>query len=303
MDSNNIVEIKKLRQLSHEQPICEDCDMSIFFALGSALLIALGTFLTKSVTIRLPGFSAVGVLFYLNAIVIALASFFMPIWNPMDISDITRALLGGVTTALGAYLIFLIVSRSSASAAGVGQSISPGAVLILSPLLLQSSVTPLQVALVLFIIFAALIPLRTAIESTSSLASFSLLGAIGLCNGLTTILISLQLSNDMELIQILLIQQFVAGSLFVAFYPPKGFTMSDYVALSRRSIFMGLGWILTVAALTSGSAIFVQSTLATVPILILIMETISQHKRPKINVVVSAILASTGIILLSTIFV
>ncbi|CAB4542216.1 MAG: EamA family transporter [Actinobacteria bacterium] len=276
--------------------------MAIIFALGSALSIALGTFLTKSVTIRLPGFSSVGVLFYLNAVVIGFASFFMPVWNPMDASDIARATLGGFTTALGAYLIFLIVSRSSASAAGIGASLSPGAILILSPLLLQSSVSVVQVALVLLIIFAALIPLRTAIESTSSLASFALLGAIGLCTGLTTILISLQLSNDMELVQILLIQQFVAGTLFVTLYPPKGFTASDYLALSRRSVFMGLGWILTVAALTTGSAILVQSTLATVPIWILIMETISQRKRPAANVIVSALLASTGIILLSTVF-
>lgn len=276
--------------------------MAIIFALGSALSIALGTFLTKSVTRRLPGFSSVGVLFYLNALVILFSALFMPVWNPMDVSDVARATLGGVTTALGAYLIFLIVSRSSASAAGVGQSLSPGAVLILSPLLLQSSVTAVQVALVLVIIFAALIPLRTAIESTSSMASFALLGAIGLCTGFTTILISLQLSNDMELIQILLIQQIVAGTLFVAIYPPKGFTASDYFALSRRSIFMGLGWILTVAALTSGSAILVQSTLATVPMWILLMETISQRQRPAANVIVSAILASTGIILLSTVF-
>lgn len=276
--------------------------MAIIFALGSALSIALGTFLTKSVTRRLPGFSSVGVLFYLNALVILFSALFMPLWNPMDVSDVARATLGGVTTALGAYLIFLIVSRSSASAAGVGQSLSPGAVLILSPLLLQSSVTLVQVALVLVIIFAALLPLRTAIESTSSLASFALLGAIGLCTGLTTILISLQLSNDMELIQILLIQQIVAGTLFVAIYPPKGFTASDYLALSRRSIFMGLGWILTVAALTSGSAILVQSTLATVPMWILLMETISQRRRPAVNVILSAILASTGIILLSTVF-
>ena len=65
---------------------------------------------------------------------------------------------------------------------------------------------------------------------------------------------------------------------------------------------MGLGWILTVAALTSGSAILVQSTLATVPMWILLMETISQRQRPAVNVIISAILASTGIILLSTVF-
>jgi drug/metabolite transporter (DMT)-like permease len=276
--------------------------MAIIFALGSAHSIALGTFLTKSVTRRLPGYSTVGVLFYLNALVILGAALFIPLWNPMEIADVARAVFGGVTTALGAYLIFLIISRSSASAAGIGQSLSPGAVLILSPFLLQKSVTPVQIALVLVIIFAALIPLRTAIESTSSLTSFFLLGAIGVCTGLTTILISLQLANNMELIQILLIQQFVAGTLFIAIYPPKGFTFGDYLALSRRSIFMGLGWILTVVALTSGSAILVQSTLATVPMWILIMETISQRRRPALNVIVSAVLASTGIILLSTIF-
>jgi len=276
--------------------------MAIIFALGSALSIALGTFLTKSVTIRLPGFSSVGVLFYLNAVVIALTSFFMPIWNPMELSDIARALFGGVTTALGAYLVFLVVSRSSASAAGVGQSLSPAAVLVLSPLLLQSEVSPAQVVLVAVIVLAALFPLRTALESTSSLTSFLLIAAIGICTATTTILISLQLSQGMELVQILLIQQVTAGSLFIAFYQPKGFTFSDYLSLSRRSVFMGTGWILTVAALASGSAILVQSVLATVPIWILIMETIAARKVPATNVIVSALLASVGIILLSTIF-
>jgi drug/metabolite transporter (DMT)-like permease len=276
--------------------------MAIIFALGSALSIALGTFLTKSVTIRLPGFSSVGVLFYLNAVVIALASFFMPIWNPMELSDVARALSGGVTTALGAYLIFLVVSRSSASAAGVGQSLSPAAVLVLSPLLLQSEVSPAQVVLVSVIVLAALFPLRTALESTSSSTSFLLMAAIGICTATTTILISLQLAQGMELVQILLIQQVTAGSLFIAFYQPKGFTFSDYLSLSRRSIFMGMGWILTVAALASGSAILVQSVLATVPIWILIMETIAARKVPATNVIVSALLASTGIILLSTVF-
>jgi drug/metabolite transporter (DMT)-like permease len=276
--------------------------MAIIFALGSALSIALGTFLTKSVTIRLPGFSSVGVLFYLNAVVIALASFFMPIWNPMELSDVARALSGGVTTALGAYLIFLVVSRSSASAAGVGQSLSPAAVLVLSPLFLRSEVSPAQVVLVSVIVLAALFPLRTALESTSSLTSFLLMAAIGICTATTTILISLQLAQGMELVQILLIQQVTAGSLFIAFYQPKGFTFSDYLSLSRRSIFMGMGWILTVAALASGSAILVQSVLATVPIWILIMETIAARKVPATNVIISALLASTGIILLSTVF-
>jgi drug/metabolite transporter (DMT)-like permease len=65
---------------------------------------------------------------------------------------------------------------------------------------------------------------------------------------------------------------------------------------------MGIGWILTVAALASGSAILVQSVLATVPIWILIMETIAARKVPATNVIISALLASTGIILLSTVF-
>jgi hypothetical protein len=128
------------------------------------------------------------------------------------------------------------------------------------------------------------------------------MAAIGICTATTTILISLQLAQGMELVQILLIQQVTAGSLFIAFYQPKGFTFSDYLSLSRRSIFMGMGWILTDAALASGSAILVQSVLATVPIWILIMETIAARKVPATNVIVSALLASTGIILLSTVF-
>jgi hypothetical protein len=53
------------------------------------------------------------------------------------------------------------------------------------------------------------------------------MAAIGICTATTTILISLQLSQGMELVQILLIQQVTAGSLFIVFYQPKGFTFID----------------------------------------------------------------------------
>lgn len=276
--------------------------MTIIFALGSALSIALGTFLTKSVTVRLPGFSSVGVLFYFNALVVLFVGVFFPQWHPMGTGDLIRTVLGGVSTALGAWLIFLVVSRSSASAAGVGQSLSPAVVLLLSPLLLEASITPIQVVLVALIVMAALIPLRGAVDAMSSLATVVLIGAIGICAGSTTALIALQLDREMGIIQILFLHQLIAGSIFLFFYRPRGFTLRDYLALSRRSIFMGVGWVLTVAALASGSAVLVQSVLATIPIWILGFETISARKRPSTNVIVSAIVASTGIVLLSTLF-
>ena len=93
--------------------------MSSLFALAAAISIASGLFLTKSVTQRLPGYHSVGVLFFFNAVVAAPFLLLDPQWVQLSGIAWMRIAIGGSLTALGAGLIFLVVTRSSASASAV----------------------------------------------------------------------------------------------------------------------------------------------------------------------------------------
>ncbi|MEI8066989.1 MAG: EamA family transporter [Actinomycetes bacterium] len=276
--------------------------MALSFAFAAAMSTALGMFLTKSVTQRLPGFQTVGVLFIYNAVVAAPVFILKPTWSHLRIVDCLRLFVGGTTTALGAWLIFLIVSRSLASAAAIGQSLSPAAMLVISAYFLHSRATLAQTLLVILIVAAALYPLRNAVEGISSLNTVLLIGLIGITGGVNTAIISQHLKAHLGLVQIIVIQQIVAGLWFLIFYRPKGFTLRDHLSLSRRSVFMGGAWIFTSYALTHGSPVLVQSVTATVPILTLGLETIAYRRSPSAGVMISAVVAGAGICVLALMY-
>lgn len=276
--------------------------MALAFALAAAMSTALGMFLTKSVTQRLPGFQTVGVLFIYNAVVAAPVFILKPTWSHLRWIDCLRLFVGGTTTALGAWLIFLIVARSVASAAAIGQSLSPAAMLFISAYFLHSRATASQTLMVILIVAAALYPLRNAVEGISSLNTVLLIGLIGITGGVNTAILSQHLKAHLGLVQIVLIQQIIAGAWFLVFYRPKNFTWRDHLSLSRRSVFMGGAWIFTSYALTHGSPVLVQSVTATVPILTLGLETIAYRKAPSIGIMISALVAGTGICVLALMY-
>ena len=244
--------------------------MSSLFALAAALSIATGLFLTKSVTQRLPGYHSVGVLFFFNAVVAAPFLLLDPQWVQLSGIAWLRIGIGGSLTALGAGLIFLVVTRSSASASAVGQSLSPAVVLVIAPLILGTSVSLGQILVVLVLVMAVLLPLRNSLAGVSTFSTFFLIGSIATTTGAVTTLIALQIHAGMALVQVVFIQQLIAAALFLILFFPKHFTAKNYLSLFPRSIFMGAGWVLTSYAISHGSPVVVQSIISTVPLWILL---------------------------------
>ena len=276
--------------------------MSSLFALAAAISIASGLFLTKSVTQRLPGYHSVGVLFFFNAVVAAPFLLLDPKWVALSGVDWLRILIGGSLTALGAGLIFLVVTRSSASASAVGQSLSPAVVLVIAPLILGTTVSFGQIIVVLLLITAVLMPLRNSLNGVSSLSTLLLIASIGITTGTVTTVIALQIHAGMALVQIVFIQQLIAAALFLMIFPPKHFTIKNYLSLFPRSIFMGAGWVLTSYAISHGSPVVVQSIISTVPLWILLFETIAYKRAPSRSVIISSCLACAGICALAFLF-
>ena len=154
----------------------------------------------------------------------------------------------------------------------------------------------------MILVTAVLLPLRNSLAGVSTLSTFILIGSIAITTGAVTTLIALQIHAGMALVQVVFIQQLIAAGLFLILFFPKHFTAKNYLSLFPRSIFMGAGWVLTSYAISHGSPVVVQSIISTVPLWILLFETVAYKKSPSKSVIVSSCLACAGICALAFLF-
>jgi drug/metabolite transporter (DMT)-like permease len=146
---------------------------------------------------------------------------------------------------------------------------------------------------------ATLFPIRKSVLGIHSTLTFLLMLAQGINAGVVAILISRLASAGVGLSQFLFIQQVIAGLLFVALFWPKDVSIRSYPLLAKRAIFMSMGWFLSFVAIHRGSTLVVQSVLSVIPLMIVLMETITYKRRPSQAVVVSSLLVIACIAALS----
>lgn len=58
---------------------------------------------------------------------------------------------------------------------------------------------------------------------------------------------------------------------------------------------MAIGWMTSITAIQIGSPLVVQTFLATIPIIVILIETAAYRKRPERAVIISAVLTAFGI--------
>ncbi|MDA2962139.1 MAG: hypothetical protein O3A27_00040 [Actinomycetota bacterium] len=273
--------------------------MFYLFAGAAALAFAFGTFFTKGVTLRISIFKAIGPLFLLNALFALPFIGTGPSWKlvtgPVPYLHLIAALSSGVV----AYIIFSIVAKSSASVSSVAPAMSPAAVLLLAPLFLGSLITWTQVILVIFLMGVTLYPLRNSISGLNSVKTLSFMAIAALGNGAVTVIAKLLAQEGVGMPETFIARQVIAGLIFVALFPPIGLNIRDFWELVRRSFFMAIGWMTSITAIQQGSPLLVQTFLAIIPIIVLLIETVAYRKMPEKVVIVSAICTVIGIAALS----
>lgn len=273
--------------------------MFILYASSAALAFAFGTFFTKGVTLRISIFKAIGPLFLLNGLFAIPFLGTGPSWKlitgPVPYLHLIAALSSGVV----AYILFSMVAKSTASVSSVAPAMAPAVVLLLSPLFLSTSISLVQVALVLALMAITLYPLRNSITGINSSKTilFMLIAALG--NGAVTIIAKLLANEGVGMPETFIARQVIAGLAFVILFPPIGLKFRDFFELVRRSFFMALGWMTSITAIQKGSPLVVQTFLATIPITVILIETVAYRKRPDRAVIISAILTAVGIAALS----
>jgi drug/metabolite transporter (DMT)-like permease len=124
-----------------------------------------------------------------------------------------------------------------------------------------------------------------------------LIAALG--NGAVTIIAKLLANEGVGMPETFIARQVIAGLAFVILFPPIGLKRGDFFELVRRSFFMAIGWMTSITAIQKGSPLVVQTFLATIPITVILIETVAYRKRPDNAVIISAILTALGIATLS----
>lgn len=269
--------------------------MFILYASCAALAFAFGTFFTKGVTLRISIFRAIGPLFLLNAVFAIPFIGAGPSWKlitgPVPYLHLIAALSSGVV----AYILFSMVAKSTASVSSVAPAMAPAVVLLLSPVFLSTAITIIQVFLVIFLMAITLYPLRNSISglNSSKTIAFMIIAALG--NGAVTIIAKLLADEGVGMPETFVARQVIAGIAFTILFPPIGLKFRDFYELVRRSFFMAVGWMTSITAIQNGSPLVVQTFLATIPVIVILIETVAYRKRPDRAVVISAALTACGI--------
>ena len=269
--------------------------MSLLLAIVAAIAFAVGIFLTRGVALKISIYKAIGPLFVLNALFVFPLIPFGPNWILWSGSVPYLHVVGAVGSGVVAGIIFRMVSRSSASVMSVGQALTPAVVLLAGPVALGASIIPIQVMLIVVLVFATIFPLRKSLVGVSSFTAIFLIIVIGVLSGFVTVAVVLLDRAGVGTTETFIVRQLLAGFTFMLIFPPIGLHWRDFLQLVRRSFFMSMGWLASIYAIREGSPVVAQSVMATIPLWVILIEVIVYRKQPARAVVFSAIAIAVGI--------
>ena len=269
--------------------------MSLLLAIVAAIAFAVGIFLTRGVALNISIYKAIGPLFVLNALFVFPLIPFGPDWILWSGSVPYLHVVGAVGSGVVAGIIFRMVSRSSASVMSVGQALTPAVVLLAGPVALGASIIPIQVLLIVVLVFATIFPLRKSLVGVSSFTAIFLIIVIGVLSGFVTVAVVLLDRAGVGTTETFIVRQLLAGFTFMLIFPPIGLHWRDFLQLVRRSFFMSMGWLASIYAIREGSPVVAQSVMATIPLWVILIEVIVYRKQPARAVVFSAIAIAVGI--------
>ena len=269
--------------------------MSLLLAIVAAIAFAVGIFLTRGVALNISIYKAIGPLFVLNALFVFPLIPFGPNWILWSGSVPYLHVVGAVGSGVVAGIIFRMVSRSSASVMSVGQALTPAVVLLAGPVALGASIIPIQVLLIVVLVFATIFPLRKSLVGVSSFTAIFLIIVIGVLSGFVTVAVVLLDRAGVGTTETFIVRQLLAGFTFMLIFPPIGLHWRDFLQLVRRSFFMSMGWLASIYAIREGSPVVAQSVMATIPLWVILIEVIVYRKQPARAVVFSAIAIAIGI--------
>jgi drug/metabolite transporter (DMT)-like permease len=270
----------------------------VALAVAATMAGALGTYLTKSISVRVPVWQAVAPLFAINALlVVPLIPFGAP-WRTFEATTALLHLGSVVLLCTGTACIFMLITRGLASGVAVGQSLAPAATLIAAPLVLGAHLRPLTVAAAGALMLGALVPLRRSFTGLGSVGTVGVLLLLGTATGLLTILTALLAQRGVGLPETYVVRTSLAAVVFAVIAPPLAVRARDVPSLAVRSTFVTTSFLLTILAVQIGDVVVIQSVIATMPLWVIGLEWLRHRQRPDTGVVTGSLIAFVGLVLL-----
>lgn len=267
-------------------------------ALLAAACGATGTYMTKSLSIRMPVWQAVAPLFAINCILVLPLIPFGPSWQVLDPSILLLHISSVVVLCASTACMFALITRGRASGVAVGQALSPAATLIAAPSPLGAIITPLTAVAALALMLGALIPLRRSFEGIGSAGVVAILLVMGLGNGMVGVLTAMLAVRGVGLPETYVVRTALAAVVFLVVAPPRALRPRDLPPLAVRSSFVTASFLLTILAIQRGSVVMIQPVLATVPLMVISIEWMRHRTRPDAAIVTGSLIAFGGLVLL-----
>ena len=253
---------------------------------------AVGTYLTKSISLRMPTWQAVGPLFAINALLVVPLIALGPRWHTLT-WPVLPLHLGSVVLLCGTTAcIFTLITRGRASGVAVGQALAPAATLVAAPLLLGTQLQPLTVLAVLALMLGSLIPLRRSFSGIGSVGTVAILLALGL------VFTALLAAEGVGLPETYVVRAGLAALVYLVIAPPTAVRLGDVPPLAVRSTFVTASFLLTILAVQVGDVVVIQSVLATLPLMVIGIEWVRHQRRPDPAIVTGSLVAVAGLLLL-----
>jgi drug/metabolite transporter (DMT)-like permease len=270
----------------------------IALSIAATLAGALGTFMTKSISLRMPTWQAVGPLFAINAILVLPLIGLGPAWHTLEPAILCLHLASTFLLCATTACIFTLITRGRASGVAVGQALAPAAALVAAPLLLHTTLRPLTVIAVLALMLGTLIPLRRSFVGIGSLGTVAILAVLGIGTGLLTVLTAMLAERGIGLPETYIVRAGLAAVVYLLIAPPRAVRPRDLPSLAVRSTFVTTSFLFTILAVQIGDVVVIQAILATVPLVIVGIEWLRHRDRPEPAIVTGGLVAAAGLALL-----
>lgn len=270
----------------------------VLLGLGGAVTTAVGIYLTKGLTEHLPIWQTVGPLLLLNAALVVPFALTTR-WMIGEPEVLLLHLLSMAALVTSTACVFLLITRGEASAVATAQAISPAAALVAAPLVLGTALSAWAVPAVLLVIGGTLLPLQHAFDGMRPRSAVALMAVGGASAGVLTVFTAALMRLGVSVGETYVVRTVLASLVYIAVAPPRNIPASAVPALVTRSVFITVGFVLTIVAVKQGSPILVQAMLGTTPLVVALLELLHLGIRPSAHVVLGAAVAGLGVALLA----
>ena len=268
---------------------------AVAFGLLSAVANAIGSELSKGLTLRFPARRLIAPLFLLNALlVVPAAPFVQWTWSAeiVVLHIISVGLL--VVTSLA---IWDLYEHGSAAATVTAQSISPLPAALAVALLLPGTLEPVQATAAIVVVAAVLLGLSDAFGPLGRLRSVLtvLIAAAG--TGTVTVMGRLLADRDVGVVEAYLVRTAAAAVVCAVIAPPRGVPLRALPGMLPRAAAITAHFLLILIGVQDGSPAVVQTAVATAPLFSLGIQAVRTRQRPTGRLVAAAVLATAGVAL------